>query len=275
MAISLGINDLKIIVTALTEKLGFDYALLSTSYLKRRLSLVFDEFNVKKSDLFIERLSDADYANKLFYSLAVPASELFRDPSFWRSLRSKILSLDEKSGIIWFPDSSSGEEIFTLLILLAEIERSEHFEIHCNHQSYQKLLEIEQGVLRAKNLEINENNFKRFGTKGSLLDYFDVIEMGLQLKIAFRGNIITHKRHFMGQDFENKPSIILFRNSMLYYTKKGACDALVSIYNKLAPKGLLAIGIKENLHGAVLGNMVCFDNAEKIYMRHPAAVTEL
>lgn len=43
----------------------------------------------------------------------------------------------------------------------------------------------------------------------------------------------------------------------------------------MAPKGFLAVGVKESLHGPVLSNMVCFDNAEQIYMRHPAAVSEL
>lgn len=275
MAISLGINDLKSMVESLTEKLGFDYTLISISFLKRRLHLLFDEMNIKKTEIFIENLSDREFVDKFYYNLAVPTSELFRDPSFWRSLRSKVLSSDESKGIIWFPDSSSGEEIFTLLILLFEMGLLDSYEIHCNHQSNVKLQEIKQGVLKAKNIDINENNFKRFGTKGALLDYFDNTEQGLQLKSDFLGTIVCHNHHFIQHVFVKKPSIVIFRNSMLYFTKKGACDALISIYNKMAPKGFLAVGVKESLHGPVLSNMVCFDNAEQIYMRHPAAVSEL
>lgn len=275
MAISLGINELKSMVESLTDKLGFDYSLISISFLKRRLNLVFDELNIKKTESFIDNLTDREFADKFYYNLAVPTSELFRDPSFWRSLRSKVLSNDENRGIVWFPDASSGEEIFTLLILLSEMGLLDSYEIHCTHQSNVKLQEIGQGILKAKNIDINENNFKRFGTKGSLSDYFDNTEQGLQLKAIYAGKLVCHNHHFMQHTFIKKPSIVIFRNSMLYFTKKGACDALISIYNKMAPKGFLAVGVKESLHGPVLSNMVCFDNAEQIYMRHPAAVTEL
>lgn len=275
MALPLGINELKYIAESLTQRFGFDYNNFSLSFLKRRLTLVFDELNIKKIEQFIQQLSDNDFVEKFHYLFAVSCSEIFRDPSFWRALRFRVLSNEDCPNQIWFPDASSGEEVFSMLILLADADLIDKYDVHCNHISGKNLEEIKKGILKDRNLEVNENNFKRFGGKGQFFDYFDLCEEGIRLKPMLTANLYCHNRHFSEQTFDKKPSITIFRNSMLYFTKKYSVDAVISIYNVMCPRGYLAIGIKENLPDPVLGNMLPYDNNEQIYKRHPASVAIL
>ncbi len=275
MALLLGINELKYISESLTKKLGFDFSNYSLSFLKRRFAVVFDELNIKKIDLFIDSLDSTDFIEKFHYFFAVPASELFRDPSFWRALRFKVISGSDCENHIWFPDASSGEEVFSLLILLYDCGLIDKFQIHCNHLSKTKLDEIKAGILKDKNIDVNESNLKRFGAKGNFFDYFDVCEEGLKLKAYMLENVQVHHCHLSQQTFEIKPSITIFRNTMLYYTKKYCVEAMVSIYNSMCPKGFFAIGIKEGLPDSIINNMLPYDNNEQIYKRHPASVATI
>ena len=275
MALTLGISEIKVVVENLTDKLGFDYSNYSLAFLKRRLTYVFNELNIKKLDAFFESLSDLQFVEKFNYFFAVPETELFRDPTFWRVLRSKCIVESDCERIVWFPDASSGEEIFSFLIMLHDIDMIDQIELHCNHNSEKKLDEIKRGILCDRNLEVNESNLKRFGAKGSLLDYFDSTEEGIQLKPELIKNIRVHNNHFSQQVFIKKPGIIIFRNSMLYFTRKYWAESSAIIYNSLCLKGILAIGIKESLPESVLNNMLSYDNSEQIYLRHPASVPTL
>lgn len=275
MALPLGIKELKYISDVLTQKLGFDYGNFSFSFLKRRFNFLFDELNIKKIEQFVDSLSDLQFVERFHYLFAVPSTELFRDPSFWRSLRNKVLPANDCANLIWFPDASSGEEIFSLLIILADANMLNQFDVHCNHLSKYKLEEIQQGLLRIKNFEVNESNFKRLGIKGHFTDYFDVCDEGLILKSYLLDRLHCHNCHFTDQLFGIKPSIVIFRNSMLYFTKKYSAEAAGAIYNVMCPKGFFAIGIKENLPDSVLANMLSFDTSEQIFKRHPASVALL
>ncbi len=275
MALTLGISELKIIVDNLTQKLGFDYSNYSMTFLKRRLTFIFTEMNIKKIEQFFDNLSDKNFVEKFQYFFAVPETELFRDPTFWRVLRNKCILDTDCEHSVWFPDASSGEEIFSFLIMLQDLDMIDKISVHCNHLSEKKLDEIKRGILREKNLDVNESNLKRFGAKGTLLDYFDATEEGLQLKNHLLNNIFVYQKHFSEQSFTKKPGIIIFRNSMLYFTRKYWIEASSIIYNAICSKGIIAIGIKETLPELVLNNMLAYDNNEQIYHRHPASVPSL
>ena len=266
MGISLGINDIKNITSEMARYEGMDYTGYNFSFLKRRLGHVFTELKVRRLPQFIERLSDESFREMVRYYLTVNVTEMFRDPGFWRSLRNNVLPRFRNRGWrIWFPDAASGEEIFSLAIILKEDGLLEQAEIVCHHPSSEKCREISEGVFDPKNDETNQSNYRRLEENDRFEDYF--IRTNGQVK--FRDDLLQGARFvpewFTDFDEEEKFDLIMFRNSAINFTFQRRDEALKKVVEHLLPGGFLAIGVKEPLSASLRDVLMPVDEKESIY----------
>ena len=169
-----GIAELKEITVFMSKYPDMDYSNYTLSFLARRLSLIFNTLRIKHVESFYQNLGDAEFRERVKTLMCVAVTEMFRDPAFWRNLRSKILkNLPENSDAIWLPLASGGEEAYSLSILLKEKGMDENFKILCNNPTSFLSDQIHKGILDNKQMDVNQTNYRRLEDQDNFQNYFD------------------------------------------------------------------------------------------------------
>jgi chemotaxis protein methyltransferase CheR len=261
MGVSLSINDIKRITGEMGQYDNMDYTGYSFSFLKRRLGYVFNVLRVRKLIQFSERLHDESFRENVRYHMAVNVTEMFRDPGFWRSLRHNVFPLFQQGELsVWFPDASSPEEVFSLIILLIEDGLSQNVRILCQHPSEEKCREITQGILHIRDMELNHNNYKRLEEGDKFTDYFEE-ESGIL-------DVCEIKTSMIGYAGKGGPfDLIVFRNSGINYTYQKREDVLKKVIDCLNPGGFIAIGIRESVPEPLQDFLIPVDEKESIFRK--------
>jgi chemotaxis protein methyltransferase CheR len=268
MGITLSINDIKRITREMAQYDNMDYTGCLFSFLKRRLGYVFNEMRVRKLTQFSERLHDKSFRENVKYHMAVNITEMFRDPGFWRSLRHNVFPLFQDGKLsVWFPDTSSGEEVFSLVILLIEDGLNQNVRILCQHPSEEKCREIAHGTLHANDLELNHNNYKRLEEGDRFIDYFKEENGILRFRDELLG-VCEIKTSMVGDDNENGSfDLIIFRNSAINYTYQKREEILKKLIDCLNPGGFIAIGIRESVPESLYDYLIPIDERECIFRK--------
>ncbi len=268
MAVSFNISEIRDIADQLTEKLRLPFNQMTHSFLKRRLSELIEKQGIKKSEQLINGLNSTQFRDNLCQLFSVNTTELFRDASFWRQLK-KIIS--NKSLIqtlhFWLPDLSSGEELYSLLILLNEIQYLDKVQIHVNHPSKQALENVKTGKLLTRKMDVNTYNYKRFEGSKKLEDYYHEHDQSFNINPVLFENVRFYRANML-QAPNHKIDIILFRNSMLYYTKEYHYELKATFDKALQPGGIICLGIKEVLPAPYDDRFECLVEKEKIYCKY-------
>ena len=263
--IDLGIREVRQVTGFLKEKYGLEYADYALTAFKRRLEnfLRTSRYGV---DELLKKMESADFIDHFAGQIAVAETEMFRDPTFWILLKNNYIAnfIKEQPKVkIWLPMCASGEEYFSLAILLKEAGWSEKVEVYVSSMSKEALETIKHGSMDAEKVEVSSKNYSRFQGTKNFNDYFKTIGN----TVTFDKTLFHNTKFFKeGLDFSTELPhlhLILFRNKFIYFNPSlqyKVCDAL---YNKLAVKGLLALGILEEVEG----KFVPINKNESIFQR--------
>lgn len=268
MGVFLSINDIKKVTGEMAGYKNLDYSGHSFSFLKRRLSHVFFQLKVKRLSQFAERLSDESFRESVRYHMAVNVTEMFRDPGFWRSLRHNVFpGMEDRQWSVWFPDTPSGEEVYSFIVLLSEAGMLDNVNIFSQHASAIKCREISEGFLDQKNAELNYNNYRRLEEEDRFEEYF-LKESG---SFTFKQELLRHCKFITGsiEETENDEhfDLIVYRNAGINYTSQHLEELLAKIVKHLNPRGYLSLGVKEALPASMNGVLVPVDKKESIYRK--------
>ncbi|WP_430814258.1 CheR family methyltransferase [Carboxylicivirga sp. RSCT41] len=265
MALGFNISELRVLSEQLSDQLNLPFRHMTHSFFKRRLSQFIEMHGIRKAEHLLEQLNNEEFADEFRHFFSVETTELFRDAGFWRHLR-KIIN-DYYSGVdfrIWFPDVASGEELYSLLILLKELNCHTKAHIIINNTSDIGCGKIKNGQLSSKKMDINAYNYKRFEGIGSIEDYFRETDEGLKFDLSLLDQVQIKKGGI--EETPGQPcDLIIIRNSMLYYAKDYHQVVKEVVDNSLVSGGFLCLGVKEQLAAPYDNRFECIDAKEKIY----------
>lgn len=246
-----------------------DYSNYALSFLKRRLSYLFSQLNIRRKERFFESLKQTDFREKVTYHMCVDTTEMFRDPAFWRTLRDKILDkipVDGKN--FWIPMAASGEEMFSLAILLHENQLSHKYQIIGQTPSLERCNYILEGKINARHDDVNQTNYKRLEDQNVYQNYIQRDNGFCWLDEKVRQNIdCRHESFLISTPSEESIGLILFRNISIYYNTRLTQLVFKRVIDKLMPGGFLVIGTKEQLPAAFKDELIEVDALEKIYKK--------
>src|SRR5690554_6427198 len=116
-------QDLQYFVTTLKNSSKYDFSEYSDKSLKRRLQKVLTDFNLDITGLISAIINKPEFTEKIVKEITVNTTELFRDPQVWHTLRSRILPRfkNNKNINIWHAGCSTGQEVYSMMILLNEM----------------------------------------------------------------------------------------------------------------------------------------------------------
>jgi chemotaxis protein methyltransferase CheR len=242
------------------------------SSFKRRVQRILELHNFNSVDALTKRIADdSTFFEEFINEITVNVTEMFRDPSFWRELRDKIIPnilLNHQKVSIWHAGCSSGEEVYSMAILLKEMDILESSKIIATDIDEDILNKAKGGVYAQKNMEINEKNYVRFRGNNELNKYFEVknglayMDKSLVKDVSFRKHDLVNGIVF------SKFDIVLCRNVMIYFNQTLQNDVLKKLHESIFKYGYLAIGTKESLIWCEIANkFIVVNNEEKIYKK--------
>ena len=270
----IGIVETRNVLKTLLDSYGLDFRDYALTSLKRQFEEVINKYGLRDSEGLIQRLTnDPKFIEQFLQDITPETTEMFRDPCLWRTLREDIIPDIVKSSTklkIWVAAFDSGEELYSICILLKEMGLLDKFQIFASTISDEVTKKIKLGLLDAKQLEVNEANYERSNGIGDYKDYHTTINSSGSFKID---NSLTENVTFIKQDtfFSNAPTgikLVLFRNQLIYFNQTLQDKTLQVIYESLMPGAYLSIGVKETLENTNSNNKFTVVNeSEKIYKK--------
>lgn len=270
--VEIGIVETRKIIGVIQEKYNYDYKDYALTFFKRRLERIINSLGFKNADQLIDKLiNEKGYFDQFIQDISVEDTEMFRDPSLWRVIRDDFLleqTKDNTAYRIWMVNAISGEELFSMLILLAEMNLTDKIEIDVTYESIKNYEVIKNGNFNIKKIELNDSNYKRYNCYSDLTKYYKVIN-----NTGYWDTSLIKKVNFLKQnvtfDSLRRPyNLIWFRNQMIYYNQILQDRVLGLLYDNLVQGGHLVIGDKETVEHSTYNKKFkqIIDN-EKIFKR--------
>ncbi|GAA5026734.1 chemotaxis protein R [Marivirga lumbricoides] len=266
------ISDLRRITELVKEQYKYDFTNYAMSSFRRRILRIMELYKFGSADLLIKRLKDdRSFFDEFISEITVNVTEMFRDPSFWRELRDNVIPnilLNHNTISIWHAGCSSGEEVFSMAILLKEMGILHKAKIIATDIDKVILDKAKMGHYSMKNMELNEKNYIRFEGKNKFKDYFTesngkaIMDKSLIENVSFREHDLVQGVVF------NKFDLILCRNVMIYFNQNLQNEVLKKHHESLFKYGYLVIGSKESLIWCEIANkFIVVNNEEKVYKK--------
>ncbi|MFJ7685225.1 CheR family methyltransferase [Peribacillus butanolivorans] len=263
--------EIELLLQAIYSVSGFDFRKYMRSSIKRRVENRMRLDHIRRISGMIEMvLYEKGYVEKLLNDFSINVTEMFRDPDFFKAFRLKIVPLLKQLPEIriWHAGCSTGEEAFSMAILLKEEGLYEKAKIYATDMNEDILRHAEKGILPLNRMQSYTKNYLQAGGKQEFSEYYTTDYQNAYLNSSLLKNIVFFQHNLVTDGSFNEFHIILCRNVMIYFT--GELQTYVNhlFYDSLSKKGFLAVGSKETLHRSSLSeDYEDFDSKERIYRK--------
>ncbi|WP_434457778.1 protein-glutamate O-methyltransferase CheR [Stutzerimonas urumqiensis] len=242
--------ELKLLVEAIYHRYSYDFRDYSGASLKRRVLLSLRHIGCESVGALQRRILDDPQAfMELLQYLTIPVTEMFRDPGYYRALREHVVPVlrTYPSLKIWVAGCSTGEEVYSLAILLHEeglLERSMLYATDINPRSLERARE---GIFDMRHVRAYTRNYQQAGGTASFADYYTAAYDSVLLDRSLRSRV-TFADHSLATDSVfSETHLISCRNVLIYFNKGLQNRALGLFHESLCRRGFLGLGSKETV----------------------------
>ncbi|MCW1883881.1 hypothetical protein OKA04_04025 [Luteolibacter flavescens] len=263
--------ELHLLLEAIYLRYHHDFRGYSVASLKRRLTQARQHFGCETFSQLQDRvLRDEGMVSRLLPYLTVQVSEMFRDPSYFRALREKVIPhlRTYPSLKVWIAGCSQGEELYSMVILFREEGLENRTIFYATDINSTALAAAEAGVYDLDRIALFTANHQKSGGKGSLSDHFTtgygraVIDKSLRQRVVFSDHSLASDAVFA------EAHLVSCRNVLIYFTRPLQDRAVGLFQDSLVRRGFLGLGSKESLRFSEhAGDFEEFDRKERIYQR--------
>ncbi len=249
------VNDLEdieisLLLEGLYRAYGFDFREYSRASIKRRILDLMHGENLATVSAFQDRvLHDAACLNRFLLGLSVHATAMFRDPSFYLTFRKKVVPLlrTYPTVQIWVAGCSTGEEVYSLAILLQEERLYGRCRIYATDISQAVLRKARDGIFPLAAMRDYTNNYHQAGGANEFSDYYTAQYDSVLFSSALKSNVLFSEHNLATDGSFNEFQVILCRNVMIYFNKDLQARVHNLLYDSLSMFGVFGLGNKESL----------------------------
>ncbi len=254
----------------ISNEFSIDLTHIENFVFRRRISVALSFLKIIPENLIANTQKlDKEKIDILMHFLYHGENELFRDTETWIFLRDKILYelIKNNNPKVLFYNTTSGEDIYSFLILLNEFFPKNNIEITIVSPSEYSLKNIAEGILAQPKNRSSHLNFKALLANNEISKYLNLNNNVL----SFKKNYIINIKYIL-QSYKQSTNIsdfdlVMCRNKSLPF----AIENINFIYNEivsiLKPKGYLVIGINENLPKEFINLFNVVSKNERIFIK--------
>lgn len=243
-------EEVNILLNDLLEQYGYDFTDYSFASVKRRLQRVYTNDRFPSFAEFRYRVRmDSSYLTHLMEQITVNVTEMFRDPVFFQALRKQVLPVLATYPFIriWHAGCSTGEEVYSMAILLQEMNLLHKSVIYATDINESVLEKARKGIFPLAYMQQYSQNYQQSGGQHDFSQYYAAnyeyakFSEKLSEKIVFSAHNLVTDRSF------NEFQLIICRNVLIYFNKELQDKVLHLFSDSLEPLGFMALGAKETL----------------------------
>jgi chemotaxis protein methyltransferase CheR len=242
--------EVQVLLEAIYQHYGFDFRGYALGSLKRRLwRRAYAEKAETMSALQDRVLHDPAVMERLLLDLSINVTSMFRDPTFFRAFRESVVPLLRTYPFvrIWNAGCSTGEETFSLAILLREEGLYDRARIYATDINDKVLARARAGVFPLEKMRDYTENYIRAGGTESFSSYYKADAGAARFDPELIEQVVFAQHNLVSDAPFNEFNVIVCRNVMIYFGKKLQDRVHELFYESLDPFGILALGHKESI----------------------------
>jgi chemotaxis protein methyltransferase CheR len=263
--------ELQLLLEGVFRRYGFDFREYAPASLRRRVwRRVHAEGLGTISGLTEKLLHDEATMERLLLDLSVNVTAMFRDPTFYVAFRQKVVPFLRTHPFtrIWVAGGSTGEEVYSLAILLQEEGVYERARIYATDINESVLDRARGGVFPLEKMREYTQNYIRAGGARAFSEYYVAAYDGAQFQRSLIENVVFAQHNLVSDRSFNEFHVIVCRNVMIYFEKKLQDRVHGLFYESLPTFGILALGHKESIRFSPFEDRYEeLDSGEKLYRK--------
>jgi len=228
---------------------GFDFSDYTKASFKRRLDRIMMLKKYNFYDLKHILVNNPDFFQEFLEEITVNVTEMFRDPAFYKALNNQVVPyLSTYQHIkIWCAGCSSGEEVYSLAILLNEEKLGKKSFIYGTDINTEVLKEARKGIYSLRKIKSYAENYLFTGLPGSITDHFTIMYDAAAIHSELKQNTLFSVHNLISDTIFNEFQMISCRNVFIYFETELQERILDLFYKSLCPLGYLCLGNKETI----------------------------
>lgn len=270
-ALRLNDEQLDILLNDIFETYGYDFLSYSRASIMRRVTrlLSLDRF-VSLAEFRYRLRSDPEYLQHFVEQITVNVTEMFRDPGCYQALRDVVLpALADKPLIrIWHAGCSTGEEVYSMAILLREANLLNRSLLYATDINPSVLNNVRAGIFPLNQMKRYSDNYIRSGGSEDFSSYYTAHYDSAKFDERLGERVILATHNLVSDRSFNEFQLIMCRNVMIYFNKDLQNKVLTLFDDSLETDGFIALGSKETLKFATVAKKYRqLENKEKIWKK--------
>jgi chemotaxis protein methyltransferase CheR len=244
--------EIELLLTAIERRYGYDFRHYAGASLRRRIRRAVEQEGVQAvSELQGRLLHDPDCMQRFVTNLAVCTTSMFRDSGFYLAMRAKVIPLLRTYPFIriWHAGCATGEEVYSMAILLQEEGIYDRCRLYATDLSDELLRRARLGIYPLDKIRSYTANYHRAGGTGEFSTYYTADHTHAILSPSLRRNIVFSQHNLASDGSFNEFNVILCRNVMIYFDALLRDQVHELLYSSLGMFGVLGVGMKESLVG--------------------------
>lgn len=263
--------EIELLLEGIFRRYGFDFRSYAYSSIRRRLHKRMEAEGLSTVSALQEGvLHDPAMMERLLLDLSINVTSMFRDPGFYVAFREKVVPLLRTYPFLrlWHAGCSTGEEVFSMAILLTEENLYERCRIYATDINENVLFRAKKAIFPLDRMKEYTDNYIRTGGKRSFSEYYTARYDAALFNQSLLRNVVFAQHNLVTDRSFAEFNVIFCRNVLIYFDRKLQERVHELFYESLATFGVLALGSKESLRSSRFENSYDqVDVRKKIYRK--------
>ena len=263
--------EIELLLEGVYRHYGYDFRDYALSSLRRRIwQRVRAEQCKTISGLKEKVLHEPEAMERLLLGLSISVSAMFRDPGLYQAFRRKVVPHLRTYPFIriWHAGCSTGEEVYSMAILLEEEGLYERCRIYATDMNETVLQKAREGIFPLAAMRQYTANYLQAGGKAAFSGYYTAAYDGAIFRPSLKRNVVFAQHNLASDGPFNEFQVVVCRNVMIYFNEKLQARVHRLFLESLARRGFLCLGAKESMKFSPHeGAYEEVDGREKIYRR--------
>ena len=263
--------EIELLLEAVHRRYGFDFRQYARASLRRRLQRRLEVEGLHTLSQLQDRLlHDRGCMERLLLDLSINVTSMFRDPSFYVAFREKVVPMLRTYPFtrIWCAGCSTGEEVYSLAILLHEEGLYERCRIYATDINENVLATAREGVYPLDKMQQYTQNYVRAGGTRDFSEYYVAAYDGARFSRSLVENVVFAQHNLAMDRGFNEFTVILCRNVMIYFDRELQDRVHGLFHESLENFGILALGHKESINFTLVADRYeALDAEERLYRK--------
>jgi len=263
--------QMKLLLEAIYLKYGYDFRNFAKAHLRRRIDRRLNLDGIPHLGEMQNRLlRDRAFFEKILLDFSINTTEMFRDPSFYKAMRAEVIPVLKTYPFIkiWHAGCSTGEEVYSMAILLREEGLYDRAQIYATDFNEPILKKAREGIYPIDQIKDYTLGYQKAGGLESFADYYTARYDSAIIDNSLKKNIVFADHNLATDGVFGEMNLIICRNVLIYFNKDLQNRVVGLFCNSLCRNGFLCLGSKETIRFTEYENdFEPFVAHEKIYRK--------